>query len=67
MSTSDRGFASVDTTTMQRIARMGGKAAHAYGTARKWTPEEAREAGRLGKVRSDEVKRQRKAARADTR
>lgn len=32
----------------REIARLGGKAAHKAGTAHKWTPEEAREAGRKG-------------------
>jgi general stress protein YciG len=35
-----------------RIAGQGGKAAHLYGTAHKWTPEEAREAGRIGGSKS---------------
>lgn len=30
------------------ISRLGGKAAHAKGTAHQFTPEEAREAGRKG-------------------
>lgn len=32
----------------REIARKGGKAAHAKGTAHQFTPEEAREAGRKG-------------------
>lgn len=32
----------------REIASLGGKAAHAKGTAHKWTLEEARAAGRLG-------------------
>jgi general stress protein YciG len=31
-----------------RIASLGGKAAHARGTAHEFTPEEARRAGRKG-------------------
>ena len=65
MAVSDRGFASLDTTTKARIASMGGKAAHHYGTARKWTPEEARAAGRLGALASAESKRRRKAERGN--
>jgi hypothetical protein len=65
MAIENRGFASVDTETMRRIASEGGKAAHHYGTARKWTLEEAREAGRLGKRASDEAKRRKKAANAE--
>ena len=67
MSIENRGFASVDTETMRWIASEGGKAAHHYGTARKWTLEEAREAGRLGKRASDEAKRRKKALRAGAR
>ena len=48
MATSDHGFASMNKTKQQEIARMGGKAAHAKGTAHEWTSEEAREAGRKG-------------------
>jgi general stress protein YciG len=32
----------------KEIASLGGKAAHAKGTAHEWTPEEASAAGRLG-------------------
>ncbi len=48
MSTKDRGFASMNRATQQAIASKGGKAAHAKGTAHKWTTEEARVAGRKG-------------------
>lgn len=30
------------------VSSMGGKAAHAKGTGHRWTPEQAREAGRKG-------------------
>ena len=43
-----RGFASMDSTTQRAIARRGGRAAHVKGTAHKFTPEEARRAGRKG-------------------
>jgi hypothetical protein len=33
---------------VREIARRGGKAAHAAGTAHEFTPDEAREAGRKG-------------------
>ena len=36
----------------REIARKGGKAAHAKGTAHEWTSEEAREAGRRGGMMS---------------
>ena len=43
-----RGFASMDGEAQRRIAREGGRAAHAKGTAHEFTPEEARQAGRKG-------------------
>lgn len=43
-----RGFASMKPEKQRMIASRGGKAAHAKGTAHKWTSEEARKAGRLG-------------------
>jgi uncharacterized protein len=43
-----RGFASMDEEKQRRIARRGGRAAHAKGTAHEWTTEEARAAGRKG-------------------
>ena len=46
--TSNRGFASMDPQRQREIASMGGRAAHAKGTAHEFTPEEAREAGRKG-------------------
>lgn len=48
MSTSDRGFASMDREKQREIASKGGKAAHQKGTAHQWTTEEARVAGRKG-------------------
>jgi general stress protein YciG len=45
---SQRGFASMDPETQRAIARKGGRAAHVKGTAHKFTPEEARKAGRKG-------------------
>lgn len=43
---SKRGFASMTPERRKEIASMGGKAGHAMGVAHKFTPEEAREAGR---------------------
>jgi hypothetical protein len=43
-----RGFASMKPARQREIARKGGKAAHAKGTAHEWTRDEARAAGRLG-------------------
>ncbi|HEV8713541.1 MAG TPA: stress-induced protein [Candidatus Binatia bacterium] len=45
---SRRGLASVDAATRREIARKGGQAAHAQGTAHKFTSAEARAAGRKG-------------------
>lgn len=43
-----RGFASLTPERRYEISRMGALAAHAKGTAHKWTSDEAREAGRKG-------------------
>ena len=43
-----RGFATMTIEKKREIARLGGKAAHALGTAHKWNSEEARESGRRG-------------------
>lgn len=48
MATSQRGFASMSQQKQRQIASMGGKAAHANGTAHQFSTEEAREAGRKG-------------------
>lgn len=48
MSTRARGFASMDPEKQREIARKGGRAAHARGTAHEWTSDEARVAGRKG-------------------
>lgn len=48
MAQSRRGFASMDPEKRREIARKGGRAAHAKGTAHEFTPEEARAAGRAG-------------------
>jgi general stress protein YciG len=45
---SGRGFASMSPEKKREIASKGGKAAHAQGTAHKWTSEEAQAAGRKG-------------------
>src|SRR5438445_13786550 len=45
---SKRGFGSMDINKRRQIASKGGKAAHAKGTAHRFTPEEARAAGRKG-------------------
>ena len=38
----------MDKDKQRRIASLGGKAAHAKGTAHEWTLEEARAAGKKG-------------------
>lgn len=43
-----RGFAAMDLAKQRQIASKGGKAAHEKGTAHRFTPEEARTAGRKG-------------------
>ena len=45
-----RGLASVDAAKRREIARKGGRAAQARGTAHQFTPAEARAAGRKGGV-----------------
>lgn len=42
------GFAAMDRETHREVARSGGLAAHAVGLAHRFTPEKAREAGRVG-------------------
>lgn len=43
-----RGFGSMDIEKQREIARKGGKAAHAQGTAHRFTSDEARAAGKKG-------------------
>ena len=45
-----RGFAAMDPEEQKAIARKGGVAAHAKGTAHEWSSEKAREAGRKGAI-----------------
>lgn len=45
-----RGFGGMDRERVREIAGKGGKAAHAKGTAHKWTREEASAAGKKGGV-----------------
>jgi len=46
----DRGFAVMNWKRQREIASMGGKAAHAKGTAHKWTTETAKLAGQIGQA-----------------
>ncbi len=43
-----RGFASMSPEKQREIASLGGRSAHAKGTAHQWTSEEARAAGQKG-------------------
>lgn len=43
-----RGLAALSPERRREIASLGGKAAHAQGTAHEWTPAEATAAGRKG-------------------
>jgi uncharacterized protein len=43
-----RGFGAMDRAAVRAIARKGGVAAHARGTAHRFTTEEARSAGQKG-------------------
>lgn len=45
----------MDPEKQRKIASMGGKAAHAQGTAHQWTSEEAAAAGRKGGSKSKKV------------
>lgn len=42
----------MDREKRKKIASMGGKASHEKGTAHEFTPEEAKEAGRKGGLKS---------------
>ena len=46
-----RGFAALSPERQRELASQGGKAAHAMGRAHKFTPEEARAAGKKGGAR----------------
>jgi len=54
-----RGFAAMDRNLVREIARKGGKAAHAAGTAHEFTGDEARVAGRKGGQASHAKRRER--------
>ncbi|HTM68405.1 MAG TPA: KGG domain-containing protein [Candidatus Binatia bacterium] len=52
-----RGFAAMSKEKQRELASKGGKAAHAKGTAHKFTPEEASVAGRKGGIASHHKRR----------
>ncbi len=43
-----RGFAAMDPQRQREIASQGGKAAHRLGSAHRWTPKTAADAGKKG-------------------
>ena len=43
-----RGFAAMDAETQRRIASQGGRASHESGRGHRFSPTEARDAGRTG-------------------
>jgi Stress-induced bacterial acidophilic repeat motif. len=45
-----KGFASLDADRLREVARNGGRAAHARGSAHQFTKEEAQAAGRKGGI-----------------
>jgi uncharacterized protein len=47
-SSTKRGFAAIDPKRARELQRLGGQTAHRLGKAHKFTPEEAREAGKRG-------------------
>ena len=47
--TGKRGFALMSLKRRREIASLGGQASQARGTAHRWTPEEATEAGKRAK------------------
>lgn len=66
MGIKDRGFASMDRKKQLEIARRGGVAAHAKGTAHEYDSDEAREAGRKGGRASAAARAAKKLALAAT-
>lgn len=60
-----RGFASMDLEKQREIARKGGQAAHAKGTAHEFTSEEAAIAGRKGGQASGGNRRARQKENAE--
>lgn len=60
MAKSDRGFASMDPEKQRQICSLGGKAAHARGTAYQWTKESAASAGSKGGRRRAQLAREKR-------
>ncbi|MEP7167135.1 MAG: hypothetical protein ABI758_04120 [Candidatus Woesebacteria bacterium] len=57
MSSSTRGFGSMNEEKRRKIAKMGGIAAHKKGTAHEFSSKEARIAGHAGGVVSGKVRK----------
>jgi uncharacterized protein len=62
-----RGFATMDREKVREVARHGGKAAHAAGTAHEFTSDEARAAGRKGGLATHARRRTKVAANSTPR
>jgi len=52
-----QGFAAIRPELQRQIASKGGRAAHRKGTAHEWDSAQAREAGRLGGLKTAERRR----------
>lgn len=52
-----KGFAAMDPARVSEIASLGGRAAHAWGTAHEYSIREARAAGREGGLATARAKR----------
>lgn len=54
-----RGFAGMSEARRQEVAAQGGRAAHANGTAHRWTKDTAAVAGRKGGLQTTQRRRER--------
>lgn len=59
-----KGFRAMAPDKQRALASAGGKAAHDKGTAREWTVEEARAAGRKGGLVTQAARAAKKAGQA---
>jgi uncharacterized protein len=59
-----RGFAAMDPELAKQISSLGGKKAHAVGTAHEFSSEEARATGRKGGIASSARKKAQKEGQA---
>ena len=60
-----RGFQRMSAARRRAVARAGGRAAQAQGSAHRWTSEEARAAGRKGGRAAGRTRRARNAPQRD--